>query len=375
VATVENGPSNATGAGCGIALMVAFLAVLVLGSMLHGCDFGSTARGPDRFDCANSKRRLIASTAEVDGAKTRKYLAAGDSPNARDHDGNRALPCAALSGNADAVRALLDGGADPNLTGNAGGRPVVGAISGEGLHEAPDSEGGVEPAFAHVMSPQRILIIGLLAQRGVPLEPALSPAVEQDNLAAIRLLLDKGADPNGAPDQPSPLTMAAINACEQTTILSSHSCDDTANTKIFDLLLARGANLDRGGTIDGTRAGIVLSLASRPSPHSSKCTPSSPSLEARDGEVPPLVAAALARDQHALGALLAAGADPNRLAFDWYSPLWAAVYVHDPATVKLLVGAGADPDPAQSASPLDMARKSCQRGIARTLTAAAKSHH
>src|SRR4051812_39044748 len=137
------------GWGCGLSLMAMVCLLVALTQVatpscdvdLSGLGAGAHLPGGGRSGCAGSKRKLISGTMESGGDAVKERLAAGDKVNNADNRGYRALPCAALAGNREAVQALLDAGADPTREGTGGGRPIVAAVSGNGLFDDPSDSG------------------------------------------------------------------------------------------------------------------------------------------------------------------------------------------------------------------------------------------
>src|SRR4051794_11256686 len=143
----------AIGGAVVILLTVAVIVVLLFLSSISfkSCDIDLTT---DRSDCAGSPSPLIRATVTKGGHDVVTLLTKGMDPNARDHFGNRAVPCAALMGNAEAVSALLDKGGSALMTGYAGGRPIVAAVSGEG-REGNDASDDPGTYFVPIGGPAR----------------------------------------------------------------------------------------------------------------------------------------------------------------------------------------------------------------------------
>ncbi|MBB6049898.1 ankyrin repeat domain-containing protein [Armatimonas rosea] len=138
---------------------------------------------------------MTAFEAAVSGAPTvlKKHLDSGTSPNSRDKNGSPLLFLAAQSGSAEAVQLLLERGADPS----AATQPP----HFEGFPPEPGTRGStpLHTAAAHgFVAVMQLLIahkadLDALAGRADSPETALTKAVQANEAAAVKLLLEHGA--------------------------------------------------------------------------------------------------------------------------------------------------------------------------------------
>jgi len=132
--------------------------------------------------CADGPALPLALVAARNAADTvRQLLADGHSADERDPGGLTALMWAARAGALDAMKTLLDAGADPNVR---------------------DVRNGWTPLFH---------------------------AIHKHQVEAVRLLLDRGVDPNNPARMLTPLMMAASDADPAIVqLLLAHGADPTA---------------------------------------------------------------------------------------------------------------------------------------------------
>jgi ankyrin repeat protein/beta-lactamase regulating signal transducer with metallopeptidase domain len=191
-------------------------------------------------------------------------------------------------------------------------------------------------------------------------------AASRGDLAAVRRLLDAGADPNEYDDRPvrrfemmrSPLgTAARLGHLEIVAALLDAGADvDAAPTgdatalmeaagqghdDVFELLLARGADVNAMIRGDGTpliaaaRGGhgeLVARLLAEGA---------DPDVAVR-GDGSPLINAARSGDLESMRLLLDAGAAPERYVPGDETPLYHAIRSGEPEAVRLLLDAGVD---------------------------------
>jgi ankyrin repeat protein len=237
------------------------------------------------------------------------------------HDrANRALIAASKGSNTRAAIAALDAGADPNARDDGGLLPATwrhlcqwfGRLRGKNTQPDDDPEptalivafeGHPIPNTSIVMSaPENVALVKVLLDRGADTnardingETALLLAIRERCTDTVKLFLDKGADANVVAEGASPgtpLTMAV----------------GVGKPWLVKLLLAKGANVnlsDRTG-----------------------CTP--------------LIYAGQGRRAAIVRLLLEKGADVNAKGANGWTALMSAVEMGETDTVRVLLGRGAD---------------------------------
>jgi ankyrin repeat protein len=253
-------------------------------------------------------------------ASLREALAHGLSANARDQAGNTALMQAAVYGNVDCIRLLLDQGAEVNATNAAGASALIRAafdfekvrlLINRGADVQVRSALGNTPLMLAARSADSHRSVELLLAKGADARStnnwgasALMAAVAGGDEDSVRGLLRSGADANAQPHMTpqafilgggrSPLMWAAYRG----------------EVKIMKMLVEAGADVNAEGML-GT----------------------------------PLAQAAWADSQAATRFLIEHGAKVNQAGhMNGYTPLhWAASTEQaDPGLVKLLLQHGAD---------------------------------
>jgi ankyrin repeat protein len=258
----------------------------------------------------------------------------------RDDRGATPLMQAVAIGSLEAVRLLLDAGADVNARNASGATALLWAAGhreksrlliqhGADVHVR--SKLGKTPVFAIVGRPANADLLRTLIDRGVDLNAVdaggntpLMSAVQTGDLDMVRLLVNKGANVN------------ASSAFGFTALIDAVTANwgDAAR-----LLLARGANPNAANDHHGTvRHGPVAI-----------------------GHVSVLMAAAPYGPPSLIAELLKAGADVNARDVRGMTPvmLASASENQDPAVVQTLLDAGADPaaKSAAGATALDWATR------------------
>jgi len=272
------------------------------------------ALGDAEGDCGEVRlsllRRLLAAGADPDGV--------ADPPNS---ESGTALHRAAWLNAADAIRLLLEAGANPELRAQSGERPIDNAARHGNLKAvAALVAGGAEHDVTHLVH------VGLVdAASGHDLtEPGLLHLAlgeeARDCPEMVRLLLSRGADPN------------ARDARGRTAL---HLALESERTASVSILLEHGARHDlltRLAESDEAAARAVrdfLQAANEAAP---------------DGTTPLHYAVRFGR-RAAVEALLAQGADPNAVAERWWmerTPLHSTAMRGHAEIARWLLQAGAD---------------------------------
>lgn len=255
-----------------------------------------------------------------DARRLEAFLDRGGAVNARDVRGNTALMLAALYGDEASMQVLLRRGAAVNAANAAGATALMRAavdagkvrlLLAHGAEPNARSASGNTPLLLAARPARSHEAVALLLEHGADARAtnrfgatALMAAAAGGDGESIRLLLDRGADPNARPtlDQPGFLFGGGRSA-----LMWAAFRGDVAN---IDRLLAAGADVNLPGLI-----GTALAQAT------------------------------WADRREAAERLLARGADPRIAGFvDGYTPLhWAASSESaDPTLTRLLLAHGAD---------------------------------
>ena len=177
----------------------------------------------------------------------------------------------------------------------------------------------------------RRIVLFLLAAAAAGAESAVDAelfrAIRNDDLAAVRRLLDSGADVNLRDAQgATPLMRAALYA----------------STACLKLLLERGSDPNRANTAGATALmwaagdpGKVLLLLARKAEVNAR---------AKSGRTPLIVASAIHGNIEAVKLLLDAGADLKARDANGTGPVWAAAAAADPRILAELLARGGDPN-------------------------------
>lgn len=251
-----------------------------------------------------SGRWFAAGTGQVDDL--RDAVDAGIDVDAG-RDGWTPLLCAASHGEPAVVDLLLAAGADPDLA--IGGQPTPLALA---------AAAGDGPS------------IDLLVRAGADLDSPMggtTPLVEAattDHVDVLEQLLAAGAAVDAPDDEgATALVHAAGGHPESVAVLLEHGADPGAEGDVTGATV-RAELVWRTGTTTWSDTDVL-----------------GPTEQGR-GAFGPLHAAALSGDVESLEQLLAAGADPDAVAFGAYGPVHLAVLGEQPAARRALLEAGAD---------------------------------
>src|SRR5262249_50997806 len=167
--------------------------------------FGATREGDLSQD-------LFQSIRQNDIAAIRALLRKGAAVNTKDADGATPLMYAGLHGSPECVKLLLARGADPNARNAAGVTALMWGISDirkvrplleKGAEVNAQSKAGKTPLLLAAGYNGAIDIVKLLLEKGADLAAkdqgganAVVLAAEGGDVAVLKLLLDKGGDPN-----------------------------------------------------------------------------------------------------------------------------------------------------------------------------------
>jgi ankyrin repeat protein len=244
-----------------------------------------------------------------------------------DRRGNTPLQYAAAFGSVEAMRILLDRGADVNARNGFDATPLIWAAS--------------YPAKARLLIERGADVNAKSRQLRTPLMVAAACDGCSD---IVKLLLAKGADPNaaaangatalglaaqkGEPESVRLLLAAGAdpNAATQGGITPLHGSAENCDTESARLLLAKGAKVDVANTSSGkVKFGDIQLI-----------------------HLTPLAISGGYCHENFIETLLSAGASPKTHDIRGMSPLTLAVAseTQDPAVVRRLIATGAEIDPA-----------------------------
>lgn len=358
--------------------MAAFL-VAVAAALVSGC-------APQHI---NRETALRNAACKGDQQRVEALIKAGASVNAANAAGETPLHLAAREGHAATVELLLRHGADPNLPASDGKTPMhYAALAmsadvmtkmrtvGAGNPFAVDRWGQM-PVHIAAYSGRTSVLPLLLAKGGAGLinqpdadgETALFKAASRGEIAVMRELLSRGADPNvprkpqpgnKSPNGDPPIVKAAreeqdlsirtliaakadVNAHGEDGFTALHISAGKNRLKIARELLAAGAEINAtniaGDTplhraaARGKLEALRFLLKQKP--------PADVNARNKRGATP-LLAAAAEGVADVCEVLLAAGADPKAVDEDGNTALHHAVSSENSATVALLVERGLD---------------------------------
>jgi ankyrin repeat protein len=279
-------------------------------------------------------------------------LAAGANVNAKDERGITPLMYTAWVGSVDAMRRLLDRGADPNLSNSSGSTALMLSateivklrlLKDRGARVNAASARGRTALFLAAMSDRSADIVRLLISAGADVSvvdgmkmTVLHAAALGNDAETVRLLIEAGLDVNATDFQGfTPLIYATSNG----------------NLAASRLLLARGADVNAvsgDGAFQKVKAGTLA-----------------------QGRFTPLIMAAPFGSTELVRTLLDAGAKVNAQEIRGMTPLMLAVATdrQNPDVIRALIAKGGDPNIKSVAgeTALDWALKIGATGVIDTL--------
>ncbi len=174
--------------------------------------------------------------------------------DARDEDGQTPLMLAAQVGGTESVRLLLERGADPNITNKAGVTPLLRAATEpakvrllleHGARPDVPSALGHTPLMLAARSPGATESVRLLLQHGTRVNArsvfgssALMAAAAADNLDAVRLLVEHGAEVHLEPTPQGPVPDPIWGGLRTPLMWAAFR----GNRAMVEYLLGRGAD-------------------------------------------------------------------------------------------------------------------------------------
>jgi ankyrin repeat protein len=305
-------------------------------------------------------------------------LAAGADPNLKGHvttieerkhadhatGGFTALMFAARNGHEDVARALIKGGADPKLTNGDSATATIVAIVNDRFDLAQTLvELGADPndGSLYFAVDMHDATTDMRAHDGSRLR-----ATHPNKLMAldvVKLLLDRGADPN----KPFVGQLHSTTLCCGAEINSSpfYRAAVASDVEVLKLMIAHGAKLEWSPAEvkkDGKPAGRGMNASVGKTPLMVALVGGRGASFAAgpgfDRQGPPPFREASSREPiDAVKVLLEAGADPNVKAPDGSTPLHQAVRAKQVAIIRTLVAAGAKLDAVnkENLTPLQVA--------------------
>jgi ankyrin repeat protein len=219
---------------------------------LHGLAIG-TAAAQDGASPAAVPPGLLAAIRAGDVARAGSFLDDAAVVGARDPGGNTPLILAALYGNAETVALLLEKGADPNAVNKAGVTPLIRAATDPAKVEILLAAGAAVEARAESGNSALLLAarrhgnsraVRLLLERGADpgarnrlQSSVIHAAAASGDLASVEALIGKGAKAD------EPLDTRDIFSGIRTPLMWAAFLDDLP---MMRLLLERGAGVNRG---------------------------------------------------------------------------------------------------------------------------------
>jgi ankyrin repeat protein len=290
----------------------------------------------------NSADALYSAIRANDLARLVTQLKGGANVSAVDAGGTTALMQATVTGSVEAMKLLLDNGADAQLKSNANATALMWSVTDirkvrllldHGVDVNAVSKLGRTALLLAAMSDGSVDVVRLLMARGADprvvdslKKTALLAATEGGDTETIRLLVDAGLDVN------------AVDFAGFTPLMNAAS---KANVAAVRLLLAKGANVNAvsgDGSYQKVKAGTIAL-----------------------GNWTPLLAASAFGPAELVRTLLDAGANVNAQDVRGLTPLMFAVSTdrQDAEVIRALIEKGADVNlkSLSGETALDLARK------------------
>jgi ankyrin repeat protein len=302
---------------------------------------------------AQDAEKYYSSIRANDLAGLKSLLDQGASPNTADNRQITPLMYAAEIGSVDAMKMLIDRGADVNAQNAFGSTALMWSVSepakvrlllDHGAQVNTVAKSGRTGLIIAAFTNPSAEVVGLLLKKGAKVSvmderhvTPLSAATFGNDTATVRLLLDAGADIETQDTfiGLTPLMNAAGNR----------------NVEAVKLLLAKGAKVNAVSKTEGL--------------------PKIPTGTVEFGGWTPLLMAAAFGPPEAVKTLLDAGAQINAQDYRGFTPLMLAVGTdrYDRQTVRMLMARGADLRPANHAgeTALDWANKFGEAEVIRAL--------
>ncbi len=244
--------------------------------------------------------------------------------NVKDRLDTTPLHYAALYGNTESVRILLDRGADPTARNKSEATPLIYAaynfdktrlLVEQGADVNAHCASGMTPLLVAVSVHGNTATVRYLLEKGADLKAtfaldgsdALQTAAAKGDTEMVRLLLAKGADPR------------RINKAGYTALLNTFQGTDSEQVRI---LVDAGSDVNAANTFSGAVKNGPINLV----------------------HMTPLFLAAPDAEPSTVKTLLSAGAHVNEADLRKMNPLMNAVATDQPklATIRHLIAAGAD---------------------------------
>ncbi len=246
---------------------------------------------------------IVDAAKEANWPEVRALLEGGADPNLRYGDGTSALHWASYWDELEAARILIDAGADPNAVTDLGVTPLW-----------PAAENGSASMTA--------LLLGAGADPGVRLlsgETLVMTAARSGDPETVRRLLEAGADPNekGTRGQTALMWAAGQGHAEAVELFVEHGADVGLRTE----LRTQYMKTDKG---QESHPGYQLWV--------------------NEGGNTALFFAARSGHLRAAEALIEAGSDVNTVSASGATPAIMAAHGGNPELVERLIEAGADPN-------------------------------